>query len=92
MTNSLILQCFMMIMVSVMGLFGCGNLKSITIPQSATYIGENALKTHKETITDEDGFVRTTYTNIPEIRGVKGSYAETYAKENGIYFVEIESN
>lgn len=72
--------------------FGCGNLKSITIPQSATYIGENALKTHKETITDEDGFVRTTYTNIPEIRGVKGSYAETYAKENGINFVEIESN
>lgn len=68
----------------------CIKLESITIPESVTYIGEDAFMVKEEEIKKEDGTYEYIYKNIPEIRGVKGSYAETYAKENGINFVEIE--
>lgn len=66
--------------------FSCAKLESITIPESVTYIGDNAFRTKFEYI----GVSEPGYKNIPEIRGVTGSYAETYAKENGINFVAIE--
>ena len=49
----------------------CDNLSSITIPKSVTSIGEWAFFEHNKELT---------------INGTKGSYAETYFKENGISF------
>ena len=50
----------------------CSNLERIEIPSSVTYIGANALKGCPNVV----------------IFGQKGSYAEKYAKENNIKFVE----
>ena len=54
----------------------CSSLKSITIPESVTSIGERAFdECKRENLT---------------IKGYAGSYAEKYAKENGISFEAIE--
>ncbi|MDE7399762.1 MAG: leucine-rich repeat protein [Oscillospiraceae bacterium] len=53
--------------------YGCTNLKSVTIPNSVTKIAATAF---------DDSGLKTIY-------GVKGSYAETYAKENGYEFKSI---
>ncbi|MEE1219059.1 MAG: leucine-rich repeat protein, partial [Ruminococcus sp.] len=53
---------------------GCTSLKSVTIPNNVTHIYETALLYHKS-----DFF----------IYGYKGSYAETYAKENDVQFKMI---
>lgn len=50
---------------------GCTNLNSVYIPANVTYIGSNAFS----------GCTDLT------IYGTKGSYAERYAKENGIKFI-----
>ena len=55
---------------------GCTNLTSITVPESVTFIGWNA------------------FSDCPNltIYGMKGSYAETYAKRNNIPFVSAISS
>ena len=52
---------------------GCSSLSSITIPDSVTSIGDDAF----------------TSWNKLKIYGVKGSYAEKYAEDNGVPFVSI---
>ena len=52
---------------------GCKKLKSITIPDSVTAIGEGAFEGCGNSFT---------------IHGTAGSYAETYANENGHTFVQ----
>ncbi len=74
---------------------GCNNITSITVPKSVTYIGDDAFKTQEESWKGKDELsgMDVTYIifhNISEIRGFKGSYAETYAKENDIKFVIID--
>lgn len=63
----------------------CGTLKEITIPASVTSIGNNAFAYYVDQDiygdTDNEKFI---------IRGFKGTAAETYAKENGMTFVEIQ--
>ena len=54
-------------------------IKSIYIPESVESIGENCFTVSSN---DPDAVF------VEEIRGAKGSYAERYAKENGITFVE----
>lgn len=56
--------------------YGCTGLTSITIPESVTAIGEN---------------VFFGCTNLKMIYGLKDSYAETYAKDNNIPFLELSS-
>lgn len=64
----------------------CGSLKEITIPASVTSIGEYAFAYYvNQDIygdTDNEKFI---------VRGFKGTAAETYAKENGMTFVEIKT-
>ena len=55
----------------------CSNLTSVYIPASVDYIGNGAFNPVA------DGFT---------IYGEPGSYAETYAKENGIAFSAVESS
>ena len=58
--------------IGTIAFLGCINLTSITIPSSVTAIGEG------------------TFLNcnaLTEIKGVKGSFAETWAKENGYTFI-----
>ena len=52
----------------------CTALTEITIPASVTTIGADALKG---------------CTALKAVRGVKGSAAETYAKQNGLKFEEV---
>ena len=63
---------------------GCSSLDSITIPKSVSSIGEKAFGY----ILDKD------YNAIPKpgflIRGYAGTAAETYAKENGFEFLELQ--
>ena len=63
----------------------CGTLKEITIPASVTSIGNNAFAYYVDQDiygdTDNEKFI---------IHGFKGTAAETYAKENGMTFVEIK--
>ncbi len=54
----------------------CSDLTSITIPESVIGIGEGAFAGCSEDLT---------------IYGAAGSYAETYANENGIHFVAVET-
>ncbi len=54
----------------------CKKLKTITIPKSVTTIASSAFTSHYNII----------------IKGEKGSYAETYANENGFYFRDINDN
>ena len=59
-------------------------LTEVTIPASVTYIGEKAFGyTYNET--------SGTYTKISgfTIKGMKGSAAETYAKDNGFTFISL---
>ena len=53
---------------------GCSGLKSITIPSSVTNIIEGAFEGCR---------------NLKTIYGTPGSYAETYAKENGYEFIDV---
>ncbi len=63
--------------VGSMAFFGCESLKEITIPKNVKTIGECAF-----------GFAYQPITLT--IHGVKGSAAETYAKENDLTFIEIK--
>ncbi len=76
------------------GLFmGCTNLKKITIPDKVTSIGRNAFLDNTKL---KSIVIPKSVTNIGEgafkncpnliIYGVKGSYAETFAKKNNITF------
>ena len=78
--------------------YGCESLEKIIIPDGVTSIGKEAFSycTSLKEITIPD-----TVTKIGEnaldssnliIRGVKGSKAEKYAKENNFDFVNIEEN
>jgi hypothetical protein len=60
---------------------GCKSLTSIVIPESVTSIGNSAFD-WAGAGDDEEG--------ILTIKGYAGSYAETYAKEKGIPFEEID--
>ena len=60
---------------------GCMSLTSIVIPTNVTSIVDNAFE---DAGLGEDG------EGIITIKGYAGSYAETYAKENGIPFEEIK--
>ena len=65
----------------------CTSLASVTIPNSVTSIGPSAFGIYwDEEVSDfskVDGFT---------IYGYKGSTAETYAKENGFKFVELQDD
>lgn len=67
--------------------FSCSEIKSITIPESVTYIGDGAFD--KPVWGDSFSLDYETACYLTEIKGVQGSYAETYAKEKGIKFTEI---
>jgi putative cell wall-binding protein len=54
--------------------YWCDNLISVTIPESVTSISDNAFS----------------YSNKVVIYGIPGSYAETYARNNGIPFKPYE--
>ena len=54
----------------------CDSLTSIMIPQSVTYIDDNVFGYSEQ---------------FQTIRGYSGSYAETYAKENGYTFVDLNA-
>ena len=78
---------------------GCTGLTSVTIPDSVTYIGDCAFKRCTgltsiiipNSMTFIDGWP---FGECPDltIYGVKGSYAETHAKEENIPFVSEYSN
>ncbi len=59
---------------------GCGSLRAVTIPASVEKIGERAFG-YNDSSSKIENF---------EICGVKGSVAETYAKENDFTFIEIK--
>ena len=65
--------------------FGCTSLKKVTIPANVTSFGDKAFGYYKDPdsidILKVSGFT---------IRGYKGSAAETYAKNNGFEFEEID--
>lgn len=63
----------------------CRTLKEITIPASVTSIGKNAFAYY----VNPDSYSNTNNEKFI-IRGFKGTAAETYAKENGMTFVEIK--
>ena len=54
----------------------CSQLKEITIPKSVTEIGEDAIYADASM----------------KIYGYTGSYAETYANENGIWFIALDGD
>ena len=56
--------------------WGCTGMTAIMIPESVKIIGENTFK----------------YCEKLTIHGKKGSYAETYAKNNNIYFLSVTAN
>lgn len=60
---------------------GCKSLTSIVIPESVTSIGNSAFD-WAGAGDDEEGIIT--------IKGYAGSYAETYAKEKGIPFEELD--
>ena len=66
----------------------CPNLKRVDIPASVRSIGKNVFSCYKF---DRDGLIiETTISSNLTIYGIKGSYAETYAKQNGIKFNAVE--
>lgn len=82
-TNTLVAGCQNTVIpdsvtsIGDMAFSGSSGLTSITIPESVTEIGSFAFKD---------------CSNLTTIKGIRGSYAEEYANENGYEFVEIESN
>ncbi|MEE3333470.1 MAG: leucine-rich repeat protein [Ruminococcus sp.] len=80
------------------------NIKTVTIPSTVDYIGKEFIgyiyekEVETEYIDEETGdisydfdYVETWDTGYVTIKGVEGSCAETYAKENDIKFEAIES-
>ena len=64
----------------------CSNLKEIVIPSTVTYM----VAPYEQILSGVKVSVDGTFINVAEdftIRGVKGSYAETYASENNYNFV-----
>ena len=76
----------------------CESLTSITIPKGVTEIGYCAFNscsslasvTIPESVTKIGDFAFAYCDNLKTIYGITGSYAETYAKENGYTFKAIE--
>ncbi|MCD7800063.1 MAG: leucine-rich repeat domain-containing protein, partial [Ruminococcus sp.] len=71
----------------------CENIfKTITIPESVTYIGDCALGYYDFSYSDENGDLQYG-TDMYEltIKGYAGSAAETYATENGFTFVTLDN-
>ncbi len=66
--------------------YNCSNITNITIPASVTSIGTRALGYYYDNINNEYKLIDS-FT----IYGKAGSIAETYANENGITFVELNS-
>ncbi len=64
--------------------YGCKSLKSVTIPKSVKEIGEYAFGYY------DDGEGGTGKAGSFTIKGVKGTAAETYAKDNGFTFEQVE--
>ncbi len=64
--------------------YSCNSLSKITIPSSVTSIGEDFLWTGSYWISDESHVVRA------KIYAPEGSYAASYAKENGISYGSSE--
>lgn len=59
-------------------LWACQSLKTVTIPRSITSLEENAI-----------GYLNGAPVEGFTVKGYSGSYAEAYAKENGLTFVPI---
>ena len=72
-----------MIIIGTHSFGQCFRLMSIVIPASVTSIAVNAFEWAGAGEEGEDG------EDIITIKGYAGSYAEIYAKENGIPFEEI---
>ena len=60
-------------------LWACQSLKTVTIPRSITSLEENAI-----------GYLNGAPVEGFTVKGYSGSYAEAYAKENGLTFVPID--
>lgn len=65
--------------------FNCENLSDVYIPSEVKDIGSQAFGYYHNKIYNED----KTYANF-NIHGTIGSEAETYAKNNGLKFVEVD--
>lgn len=68
---------------------GAEKLKEIFIPESVEYIGAHAIGYYSYHYTQTDSIYKK-YDNGLVIKGIKGSVAETYAKENDITFIAID--
>lgn len=78
--------------------YGCSNLEKIVLPESVTRIEEAAFYDCKnlKSIVIPDSVVemyKETFDNCPNLSicGHTGSYAERYAKENNIPFVDLDA-
>lgn len=60
-------------------LWACQSLKTVTIPRSITSLEKNAI-----------GYLNGAPVEGFTVKGYSGSYAEAYAKENGLTFVSID--
>ena len=70
--------------------YGCEKLTGITIPESVEYIGKQAF-VKLVSSTDSSGNATTSYKQrYIKIIGVKGSYAETYARYEYYTFEELK--
>lgn len=75
----------------------CSSLTSITIPEGVTKIGDNAFQSCNKliSITIPESVIeigKSAFSYSQTIKGKKGSYAETYANENGYRFVDIDAD
>lgn len=77
---------------------GCTSLKDFTIPLGTTYVGGDCFSSSLETVVVPQSVERMHELNnawptfkrtIQTIYGYSGTYAETYANENGIEFVDL---
>ena len=74
--------------------YGCTSLRSIEFPASITRIGSSVFRDcslENVTIINRDAIINPLGGKVNQITGYSGSTAETYAKENKIDFMDIQT-